>query len=92
MRIDGTSGPQQPLPRGEPSLPKPARPLPAGAQPAEKDAQIRAADSSYVQKAMAGEGIDRAAVAEARRLLEAGQLDTPEAARRAAEAILDRGP
>ena len=40
---------------------------------------------------MAGEEIDEQAVAEARKLLRSGRLDTPEAARRAAEALINLG-
>ena len=54
-----------------------ARPLPVGA--------------GYVRAAMASEEIDRQAVVEARKLLESGLLDTPEAALRAARALLERG-
>jgi len=40
---------------------------------------------------MAAADVDLQAVAEARDLLASGQLDTPDAARRAAQALLDRG-
>jgi len=46
---------------------------------------------SLAEHAAACEEINSAAVAEARELLEAGLLDTPEAARRAAEMMIDRG-
>jgi len=39
-----------------------------------------------------GPDVDRTAVAEARRLIDSGELDTPDAARRAAEAMLRLGP
>ncbi len=45
----------------------------------------------YVQRAMAGEEIDKQAVAAAIELLRSGKLDTPESARRAAEALVDLG-
>ena len=47
--------------------------------------------SAYVQMAMDADDVNSAAVAEARALLDSGQLDTPEAISRAAEAILTRG-
>lgn len=93
MRIDGANGAQpQGLPAGEPPLPKSSRPAPGGAHPASDDATIGPADKPYVRTAMASQEVDRAAVAEASKLLLEGKLDTPAAARRAAEAILDRGP
>lgn len=45
----------------------------------------------YVGKALAADDVNLEAVAEARRLLGAGELDTPEATRRAAERILSDG-
>lgn len=45
----------------------------------------------YVQQAAACDEIDLQAVAEARRLIEAGELDTPAAIERAAERILTQG-
>ncbi len=47
--------------------------------------------STFVQMAMEGDDVNSAAVEEARALLDSGQLDTPEAIGRAAEAILTRG-
>jgi hypothetical protein len=45
----------------------------------------------YVGKALATEEVDRQAVLQAKELLKSGELDTPEAAKRAAQAILDLG-
>ncbi|MFW6132400.1 MAG: hypothetical protein ACOC8F_00780 [Planctomycetota bacterium] len=45
----------------------------------------------YIRTAQGADEIDAAAVDEARRLLEAGELDTPDRARRAAQAMLERG-
>lgn len=42
-------------------------------------------------KAQAGDDVNRLAVAEAKRLLLEGQLDTPEAALRAANSMITRG-
>ena len=47
--------------------------------------------SVYAAKAARTPDVRSDAVAEARRLLEAGELDTPEALTRAAEAIVDQG-
>jgi hypothetical protein len=40
---------------------------------------------------MAGQDVNKQAVADARELLKSGKLDTPDAARRAAESMLDLG-
>lgn len=61
------------------------------ARPSEVPAGPEPDTRGYVEKARAAGAINTAAVAEARRLLESGELDTPEAARRAAEAILEQG-
>lgn len=47
--------------------------------------------AKLLQAAAGTEEVDQAAVAEARRMLNAGELDTPEAARRAAEAMMRIG-
>ena len=73
--------------------------VPAGKSSKAKSAQKGGADEvvisnahgKYVSAALAAKDVNAAAVAEAKRLLEAGQLDAPEAVDRAAEAILDRG-
>jgi hypothetical protein len=52
---------------------------------------VQAAHNSFVSLALQTEEVNTQAVNEARNLLENGQLDTPEAARRTAEAILDLG-
>ncbi len=57
----------------------------------ESAAEITAAKPALVRQAAAAPEVNAQAVAEARRLLQAGQLDTPQAARAAAEAILTRG-
>ena len=50
-----------------------------------------AVHESYIRKAVASESVDLQAVAEAKALLETGQLDTPGAIARAAENIVIRG-
>ena len=95
MRIDGTYGPgvhgpdcrTQGLPAAAAARSRAgARAPDAGATP-----DLSPSESEYVRKAMAAEDVNAAAVAEARRLLQAGELDTPEAAQRAAQAILQSG-
>ena len=65
-------------------------------QPAETDGEDAKADfemistaQPYVAQAMAGDEVNSEAVARAKQLLQTGQLDTPEAIRRAASAMLD---
>ena len=64
----------------------------------DKNSQADAADSTlrteyapFIRKALELEETDSLAVAEARRALESGQLDTPEAAQYTAETILNTG-
>ena len=89
MRIDGTSGPEpHGLPEGTsaPRGPKP-RTGPKTHGPAPDDPQIRYLQEVYLEKVAAVEEVNHQSVAEARELLESGQLDTTQAIRRAAEAI-----
>jgi hypothetical protein len=93
MRIDPTQGltPQAP-PGGKPNPQKPAEPQGgANAEPAVDGVEIRSKHVGLLRQAAAVDQIDQAAVAEARRLLAEAKLDTPDAARRAAEAILRLG-
>lgn len=93
MRVEGTNGAQQEgLPAGKPAGAVPPRPRPTDVRPAADSTQVNPAEPSHTQKALAAQEVDLAAVAEARRLLQEGKLDTPEAARRAAEILIDRGP
>lgn len=66
----------------------------AGAQQAAETGFTQAADAvqeAYVRKAVANEGVDMQAVAEAKKLLDSGQLDTPDAIARAAENLVTKG-
>ncbi|MGB2821963.1 MAG: hypothetical protein WBF17_13350 [Phycisphaerae bacterium] len=54
-------------------------------------AEVISSQERLIAAASAAEEINAKAVEEARALLQAGQLDTPEAADRAAEAILKMG-
>lgn len=95
MRIDGTYRPQAPAgsldamegakARKAPDTPRPA--------PEAAEAQSISADSlaAYVAQARQHPAVRAEAVSEARRMMEAGQLDTPEAIQGAAEAIFSRG-
>ncbi len=56
-----------------------------------KGATVLSTKSSLLRRAAATPEIDAKAVAEARRLLSEGLLDTPQAAQAAAEAIISRG-
>ena len=93
MRIDPadamtpSTGPDPARRKAEPQAQKSAE-----ASQADGVAAPEAETRRYVEKARAAGEVNAAAVAEARRLLEASELDTPDAARRAAAAMLDRGP
>lgn len=93
MRIDGTDRPELHGPSASGSAsPQSARP--GSAREAAETGRPRATElacEAYIRKAAASEEVDLQAIAEARKLLEAGQLDTPEAAARAAEAIITKG-
>ena len=92
MRVEGTNGAhQQDLPGGKPA-PGLSPPRPADVGAAGGGVEAGAAKTAHVQSALAADEIDLAAVAEARRLLQEGMLDTPEAALRAAQILIDRGP
>jgi len=53
--------------------------------------QILTAHLKLIAQARRSEELDLQAVEEARRLIASGELDTPQAARRAAQAIIDLG-
>jgi len=53
---------------------------------------LLATHKPYVRKALEADEIDLQAVQEAKRLLESGQLFSPEAVRRAARNLLADGP
>jgi len=98
MRIDGTYGPQIPQrPAANESAEAGRTGQPDKAQRAgtERTDQTPAVSgdslAAYVARARLAPAVRADAVAEARRLIESGELDTPEAIGRAAEAIVDRG-
>jgi hypothetical protein len=93
VRINGTSGFES---QGLPD--RPDRSTKSGktdsgskARESSGGSLIHAAHNSFVSMALQSDEVNLRAVEEARQLLENGQLDTPEAARGTAEAILDLG-
>ncbi len=62
-----------------------------GKTPASTASKPKTAKSLRKQKALEAEDINAQAVQEARKALRSGELDTPQAARRAAEALLKHG-
>lgn len=93
VRIDGSNWVQ---PQGTGEVPQPVHKPSSSADSADAKiaadgSQTRSALAPYVRAAMAAEEVNELAVAEARKLLRSGQLDTLDAARRAAEALLARG-
>lgn len=91
MRIDGTTGPELlNLPDGEG---KPSKTKASGSKSiaVDKGHEHISSQKSLIQEALAATEINRKAVEEARELLESGQLDTPEATKRAAQNIIDIG-
>jgi hypothetical protein len=91
MRIEGTNN-LTPKGLGDSQIPARTPVAPdAKAEVFARDAAVTAAQQKYVPAALAGDDIDEAAVAEAKKLLESGQLDTPAAALRAADAMLKFG-
>lgn len=90
MRIDGTFGPEfTNLPKGkaggEKSKASTDRTAPA------EGLEVISEHKALVQQALATDEVNTQAVEDARQMLESGALDTPEAARRAAQNILDLG-
>ena len=93
VRIDGTFGAEPyPQPSGKGKADKRTDGVssdrPKGA---EQDLVVSSTLMPLVRQAAAVEEVDVQAVEEARRALQAGELDTPDAVRRAARAILDLG-
>ena len=91
VRVDGTYG-LGPQNRAEETDPK-AEALQGQyvGRDAENCAEVVFSQERLIAAAASAEEVNVQAVEEARALLDSGQLDTPEAARRAAEAILKTG-
>lgn len=91
MRIDGTTGSELiNLPGGEGKFSKTKTSNSQGAA-VEKGLEHISSQKLLIQEALGATEINHKAVEEARALLESGQLDTPEAAKRAAQNIIDIG-
>ena len=93
MRIDGTHGLDPNAPAEGQNAPARNTPKTASASPegGVDGSQILAAQREVIAQARRAEKVDLQAVEEARRLIASGELDTPEAARRAAQAIIELG-
>jgi hypothetical protein len=90
VRIDGNpSISRQVVPEASGAA-RQASPAPR-AQGQPEGVELLSSQQARVDRAAAVPEIDEKAVAEARELIRTGRLDTPEAIRGAAEAILDRG-
>ena len=91
MRIDGPNRLPSPAASDADAAP-PRRSQAPSPRPGDGDAVIIAPElQRYVRQAGSCEEVRADAVAEARRLIDAGELDTPEAMQRAAERILTEG-
>jgi len=75
----------------EGNKPKAGKAKDAQDTPATEPASFSRSDQRYISKASACEDVNSQAVAEAKKLLESGQLETSEAIRRVAERILSEG-
>ena len=91
MRIGGAYDFHPEGPSGNKRPGKSVRPEATGDGPQADGAVVSIALEPLIRRAAAAEEVNTSAVNEARKLLDAGLLDTPEAAMRAAEAILSKG-
>ena len=92
MRLDGPQPvPPNSLPEKIPPASTPETGTSRSSTTNEADSEVLSANIDYIRQAIETEDMDPAAVAEARQLLESGQLDTPEVATRAAELIIKLG-
>jgi hypothetical protein len=94
VRIDGTYGLEPRKAAEEKDAKAPGAKgatVPAPAPDEAGGAQVVWSQEKLISSASAAPEIDARAVSEARALLESGQLDTPQAADRAAQRILDLG-
>ncbi len=94
MHINGPDGiGAQGLPGGKPQAPRKTvaeTPAPKN-ETVSLDVELKSISTDYIRQANASDEVNAAAVAEAKKLIESGLLDTPEAAQRAAEAIFNLG-
>ena len=90
MRIDGTSGSDIYDAAARDKVQRLETPGgPAAQRQPSHEVVISTLPQRYLREAQATDDIDLAAIAEAKRLIAAGQLDTPEALQRAADAIVE---
>jgi anti-sigma28 factor (negative regulator of flagellin synthesis) len=93
VRIDGTNGlDNRGLPPSAGPVPQPVRT--SGQQKAETSSdgvELTLSGEAFVRQASDAPQVDSQAVAQAKQLIQSGQLDTPESRLRAAKAILDFG-
>lgn len=91
MRIDGLNGSElMNLPGGKGKSDKTKTPAPK-AMAVDNGHEHISSQKSLIQAALAANDVNSKAVAEARVLLESGQLDTPESIKRAAQNIINIG-
>ena len=94
MRVEGTHdiGPRD-FPNGPNAASKPNRAT-GGSSESGSPASggVESQLEALIKKVKAGDEINSQAVAEAQKLLESGELDSPEAIERAAEALIRFGP
>jgi phosphosulfolactate phosphohydrolase-like enzyme len=91
VRIDGTYGVAPHVSPEETEAKAESLPGEYLAERSGNGTEVISSQEQLIAAAVAAGEIDAKAVEEARALLKAGQLDTPQAAERAAEAILEMG-
>ena len=92
MRIDGPNNMEIQGPTNASNkLTQPASTAGARSGAVDKLSDLDDANRPYIRKAAEGDEINLEAIAEATKLIEAGELDTPEAIARTAEIILSTG-
>ena len=93
VRIDGTHRPERMnLPEAVTPTGKPAASAsvgPSGAAAASEPPKVEAHLQTYVDQAKEAREVNLQAIEEAKKLLASGTLDTPDAIRRAAQALMD---
>lgn len=88
MRVQGPQGHE---PQNVPNATGPGRAAGPETRTPATEAHLSASCRPYIAKALSGDGFNVRAVREARRMLAAGQLDTPDAVQRAAQRMADLG-
>ncbi len=94
MRVNGTNniGPRD-LSSDANSPSKATRPADAASSPvSQASSSVESQLQALIEQARAADEINSEAIAEAKKLIESGELDSSDAARRAAEALIRFGP